>query len=173
MAAARQSRVGDPLDPETVVGPVISSSHRQRVESMIVAARDGGAELVAGGERPHLASGYFVAPTLLDHVRTDNVAAQEEIFGPVVSVLSFEDEDEAVEITNATDYGLHNYVYSGSTARAYDVARRLRSGSVGVNTIQRNPQAPFGGFKRSGVGRDGGSFGLQAYSELQSVLFPS
>lgn len=172
-SVARTIAVGDPLDPATVVGPVISGGQRDLVEALVGAARDAGAEVLAGGGRPDLPRGHYVQPTLLDVAGPDNVAASTEIFGPVVTMLTFDDDDEAVEIANATQYGLHDYVYSGSTARAHDVARRLRSGTVGVNTIQRNAEAPFGGCKRSGVGRDGGSFALQAYSELQSVLFPS
>ena len=170
---ARAVTVGDPLQPSTVLGPVISGAHRQRVEEFIATARGEGTDVVVGGERPALPRGYYVAPTLLDRARPDSAAASQEIFGPVVTVLSFDDEEEAISIVNSTEYGLHDYVYSQSTAHAYEVARRLRSGTVGVNTIQRNAEAPFGGFKRSGVGRDGGSFALQAYSEIQSVLFPS
>ncbi|MCC3770580.1 aldehyde dehydrogenase family protein, partial [Streptomyces sp. UNOC14_S4] len=99
--------------------------------------------------------------------------AREEIFGPVVVALSFEDDDEAVRIANSTSYGLYDYVFGADTGRAWALAARLRCGNVGINTLQRHPEAPFGGFKDSGVGRDGGSFGLHAYSELQSVVWSS
>jgi acyl-CoA reductase-like NAD-dependent aldehyde dehydrogenase len=97
---------------------------------------------------------------------------QQEIFGPVVVVLPFDDEDEGVALANGTDFGLNDYVFTADTARALRVARRLRSGSVAVNTAQQSPEAAFGGFKLSGVGRDRGSFALHAYSELQSIVWP-
>ena len=97
--------------------------------------------------------------------------AQEEVFGPVVVVLPFDDEDEAVAVANATPFGLYDYVWTADGNRAFTVANQLRSGNVGLNTLQRNHEAPFGGFKASGVGRDGGSFGLHAYSELQSIVW--
>ena len=99
-------------------------------------------------------------------------AVQEEFFGPVVVVLPFDDEDEAVALANSTEFGLYDYVFTQDTAKGMRVARQLRSGNVGINTAQRNHEAPFGGFKLSGVGRDGGSFGLHAYSELQSIVWP-
>jgi acyl-CoA reductase-like NAD-dependent aldehyde dehydrogenase len=110
---------------------------------------------------------------LLTGVKNEWRVAQEEFFGPVVVVETFDDEDEAVALANGTPFGLYDYVWSGDSVRAYRVARQLRSGNVGINTVQRNHEAPFGGFKLSGVGRDGGVFGLHAYSELQSIVFPS
>lgn len=98
---------------------------------------------------------------------------QEELFGPVVVALSFDDEDEAVAMANGTSMGLYDYVWSADAGRAFTIAQRLRSGNVGINTLARNNEAPFGGFKYSGIGRDGGSFGLHAYSEMQSVVWPS
>jgi phenylacetaldehyde dehydrogenase len=170
-AFARRLPVGDPLDRGTVVGPVISAAHRDRVEAYVAAGRDDGAEAVVGGERPALDRGSYVAPTLLTGCRPEMSVVQEEIFGPVVVVLPFADEEEAVALANGTPYGLYDYVWSRDAARAYRVAGRLRSGNVGVNTVQRNAEAPFGGFKMSGVGRDGGSFGLHAYTELQSIVW--
>ena len=99
-------------------------------------------------------------------------AAREEIFGPVLVVIPYDDDDEAVAIANDSDYGLYDYVYSGDTARAYDIARQLRCGHVGLNTAQRNHEAPFGGFKMSGIGRDNGDWGLEAYTEVQSIIWP-
>jgi phenylacetaldehyde dehydrogenase len=98
--------------------------------------------------------------------------AREEVFGPVITVIPFDAPDEAVAIANDSDYGLYDYVFTADTARAMRVARQLRTGNVGINTAQRNHEAPFGGFKQSGVGRDGGSYGLAAYSELQSIVWP-
>jgi acyl-CoA reductase-like NAD-dependent aldehyde dehydrogenase len=171
--AAKALKVGDPLAPDTVVGPVISEIQRDRIESMIAAGIDAGGQLVAGGSRPDLGTGFYVAPTLLVNVAPDNPATQEEFFGPVVVVLTFDDEDEAVALANGTPYGLYDYVYTADVGRGYRVASRLRTGMVGVNTSQRNHDVPFGGFKMSGVGRDGGTFGLHAYSELQSIVWPS
>jgi acyl-CoA reductase-like NAD-dependent aldehyde dehydrogenase len=172
-AAAGKLTVGDPLEPTTVVGPVISAAQRDRIEAHVAGGRDQGGSLVAGGERPALPSGYYVAPTLIADVKADMTVFSEEIFGPVVVVTSFDDEDEGVALANATDYGLNDYVFSQDTTRALRVARQLRSGSVALNTVQQHPEAPFGGFKLSGVGRDRGRFGLEAYSELQSIVWTS
>ena len=105
--------------------------------------------------------------------RSDMTVVQEELFGPVVAAMPFDDEDEVIALANQSPFGLYDYVYSGDAGRGFEVARRLRTGNVGVNTTQRNHETPFGGFKLSGIGRDGGSFGLHCYSELQSVVWPS
>lgn len=170
--AAGRLKVGDPLQPDTVVGPLISDVQRGRVEALIAAGVAQGGELVAGGERPDIDTGFYVAPTLLAGCKPDNVAVQQEFFGPVVVVVPVDDEDEAIAVANGTEFGLYDYVFSADTARAMRVAKQLRTGNVGINTAQRNHEAPFGGFKMSGVGRDGGSFGLHAYSELQSIVWP-
>jgi acyl-CoA reductase-like NAD-dependent aldehyde dehydrogenase len=170
--AAGRLTVGDPLAPDTVVGPVISDVQRGRIEALVQAGVDEGAELVAGGGRPDLDRGFYVRPTLLAGCKPGMRAVQEEFFGPVVVVLPFDDEDEAIALANGTEFGLYDYVFTGDSARGMRVARQLRSGNVGINTAQRNHEAPFGGFKQSGVGRDGGSFGLHAYSELQSIVWP-
>jgi acyl-CoA reductase-like NAD-dependent aldehyde dehydrogenase len=170
-AYAGALKVGDPTELDTVVGPLISAAQRERVEGHIAVGRDEGARLVAGGGRPsELKQGYYVEPTLFVADNTMAVARQE-IFGPVLVVIPFDDQDEAVAIANDSDFGLYDYVFSGDTARAFDVAGRLRAGHVGINTAQRNHEAPFGGFKMSGVGRDGGDYGLEAYSELQSIVW--
>ncbi|MFE5485518.1 aldehyde dehydrogenase family protein [Streptomyces sp. NPDC056527] len=165
-------KVGDPTAQGTVVGPVISAAHRDRVESYIALGRKEGARVVVGGERPDLAKGFYVAPTLLAECTNDMRVVREEIFGPVVVVVPFDDEEEGVALANDSDYGLIDYVWSGDVARAFRVAARLRAGGVGVNTIGRNMEAPFGGFKKSGVGRDVGSYALHAYSETQAVVWP-
>jgi len=172
-AFARALKIGHPMEPDTVVGPLISAAHRERVESYLELGAKEGAEVVTGGGRPqHMERGFYVEPTLLASCDNSMRVAREEIFGPVVVVMAFDDEDEAVAMANDSDYGLYDYVYSADTARAFAVARRLRAGHVGVNTAQRNHEAPFGGFKMSGLGRDGGDFGLHAYSELQSIIWP-
>ncbi|MFE7329846.1 aldehyde dehydrogenase family protein [Streptomyces sp. NPDC057565] len=165
--------VGDPAAKGTVVGPVISAAHRDRIESYVELGRKEGARVVTGGERPAGHDrGFYVAPTLLADCTNDMRVVREEIFGPVVVVVPFDDEEEGIALANDSDYGLIDYVWSGDVARAFGVARRLRAGGVGVNTIGRNMEAPFGGFKRSGVGRDVGSYALHAYSELQAIVWP-
>ncbi|MFJ5264408.1 aldehyde dehydrogenase family protein [Streptomyces sp. NPDC088387] len=171
-AYAGRLKVGDPRERDTVVGPVISAAHRDRVESYVELGRKEGASVVCGGERPPLSQGFYVAPTLLADCTNDMRVAREEIFGPVVCVVPFDEEDEGVALANDSDYGLIDYVWSADVSRAFRVARRLRAGGVGVNTVGRNMEAPFGGFKRSGVGRDVGSYALHAYSEVQAIVWP-
>ncbi|MEU1251970.1 aldehyde dehydrogenase family protein [Streptomyces chartreusis] len=169
---AGRLKVGDPREASTVVGPVISAEHRDRVESYVETGRKEGAVVVAGGERPPCERGFYVAPTLLADCTNDMRVAREEIFGPVVCVIPFDEEEEGIALANDTEYGLIDYVWSGDVARAFRVARRLRAGGVGVNTVGRNMEAPFGGFKQSGVGRDVGSYALHAYSEVQAIVWP-
>ena len=171
-AYARRLKVGDPREADTVVGPVISEAHRDRVEAYVELGRKEGAVVLAGGERPDHERGFYIAPTLLADCTNDMRVAREEIFGPVVVVVPFEEEDEGIALANDTDYGLIDYVWSGDVARAFRVARRLRAGGVGINTVGRNMEAPFGGFRKSGVGRDVGSYALHAYTEVQSIVWP-
>lgn len=168
---AKALKIGDPLEADTVVGPVISAAQRDRAEHIVESARIEGGKVVAGGTRPERPSGFYVAPTLIADVRPEMTVVQEEVFGPVITAQPFDTVDEAIELANGTQFGLHNYVYSGDKAAAYDIATQLRSGYVGINTGQQHPEAAFGGFGMSGVGRDGGSFGLDAYSEVQSVVW--
>ena len=159
---------GDPTDRGTLVGPLISEAQRDRVEAFVASGVEAGATLVCGGERPDL-GGWFVAPTLLADCTADMAVVREEAFGPVVVVLPHDDDDEAVALANDSDYGLFSYVYAGDLARAHGIGRRLETGNVALNSIQPHMEAPFGGFKMSGIGRDRGVWGLMAYSELQSV----
>jgi phenylacetaldehyde dehydrogenase len=166
-------KVGDPLDPATQVGPVISAAQRDRIEAHIDAGARAGAEVVVDGRRPAGPDrGFYVGPTLLAGCTNDMAVVREEIFGPVVVVVPFDTEDEAVALANDSDYGLYSYVFSADSARAYGIAQQIRSGRIGINTVQPNNETPFGGFKLSGVGRDGGDFGLHAYTELQAVIWP-
>jgi acyl-CoA reductase-like NAD-dependent aldehyde dehydrogenase len=165
--------VGDPTEPGTVVGPVITAAHRDRVEGYVRSGAQEGGEIVAGGTRPERPErGYYVAPTLIAGGRAGMKVVQEEIFGPVIVVVPFDDVEEGIDLMNGTDFGLYDYVFSRDTNRAMQVSKRLRAGNVGINTTQRNHNTPFGGTKLSGVGRDGGEFGLHAYTELQSVVWP-
>ncbi len=170
--AADRLKVGDPLEADTVVGPVITEAHRDRVQSMIDAGKSAGASVRAGGDLPDIDTGYYIAPTLLADCEPGADAVQQEFFGPVVVALPFDDEDEAISLANGTEFGLYDYVFTGDAGRGMRVARQLRSGNVGINTLQRHQEAAFGGMKQSGVGRDGGTYGLLAYSELQSVIWP-
>lgn len=171
-ATAPNLKVGDPTRPDTIVGPVISAVQRDRIEGFIKAGDDEGADVVVDGRGPAgLDTGFYVGPTLLAGCKQGMTPVQEEIFGPVIVAVPFDDEDEAISIANSTDYGLYDYVFSTDLERAYRTARQLRSGNVGINTAQRNHESPFGGFKLSGVGRDGGDFGLYAYTEMQSIVW--
>lgn len=164
--------VGPPLDPATVVGPVVSGVQRARIEAAIDAARAGGGEIVLGGTRPARPErGFYVSPCLVTgDAKSD--WANHEIFGPVIAAIPFDELDEGIAIANQTEYGLYDYVFTRDTGRALAVSERLAAANVGINTTQRNHEAPFGGTRQSGLGRDGGEFGLHAYSELQSVVWP-
>ena len=164
-------KVGNPLEKDTVIGPVITGAHRERVEGLVASATAEGATLATGGERPGLDTGFYVAPTLVVDAENHMTIAREEVFGPVITVIPFDTEDEAIAISNDSDYGLYDYVFTADSGKAMAVAKLLRAGNVGINTLQRNHEAAFGGFKYSGVGRDGGSWGLHAYSEMQSIMW--
>jgi len=167
-------RVGDPADPSVMLGPVIRPERRDAIESYVASGREQGAELVTGGARPAgLARGWFVAPTIFGNVRNDMRIAQEEIFGPVVSVLPFDDDDEAVRIANESDYGLFGSILSNDKPRAIEMAKRIRTGGVSINGASNSFQKPSGGFKHSGIGRENGRFGLEEYTELQVVMWPN
>ena len=170
-ATAPMLKVGEPTAIDTVVGPVISSAQRERIEGYIASGVSQGATLVVDGRRPDMARGFYVGPTLLADCRPEMTAVQEEIFGPVIVVVPFDDDEEGIAIANGTDFGLYDYVFSQNTERAFRMSKQLRSGNVGINTAQRNHDTPFGGFKMSGIGRDGGDFGLHAYTEMQSIVW--
>ena len=171
--AAPSLTIGPPESPDTVVGPLISAPHRARVESYIQAGADEGGEVVVDGRNPAgIDRGYYVGPTLIAGCHNGMKVVREEIFGPVISVVPFDTDGEAIAIANDSDFGLYDYVFSEDTARAFAVGEQLEAGQVGVNTAQRNHEAAFGGWKLSGIGRDGGVFGLHAYTEMQSILWP-
>ncbi|MDQ6915282.1 MAG: aldehyde dehydrogenase family protein [Actinomycetota bacterium] len=166
-----QLKVGDPFDEGVGVGPLVSAAQRERVRGYIEKGVEEGAKLVAGGAEPpeDAERGFFVRPTVFSDVRPDMTIAQEEIFGPVLVLIPYDGEDEAVEIANGTIFGLAGGVWSGDPERARRVARRLRTGQVEVNGATFNPMAPFGGFKQSGHGRELGHHGLEEFLELKAI----
>jgi acyl-CoA reductase-like NAD-dependent aldehyde dehydrogenase len=171
---ARNVKVGDPMDPGVGMGPLISAAQRSRVQTHVAAAVSDGATLVAGGKRPAgLDTGYYFEPTILTDVTPDSRIAQEEVFGPVLTVLRYRDEEDAVAIANNSQYGLSGAVWGGDVDRAVAVARRLRTGQVAVNGCIPG-DAPFGGFKQSGLGREGGGLpGLHTYMEPKAIGIPA
>lgn len=162
--------VGDPLDRATQIGPLASSAHRERVESYIAKGRADGARVLTGGGRPkHLERGWFVSPTVFADVDNRSTIAREEIFGPVLAVIPYQDEDEAIAIANDSEYGLGGSVWSRDRERATQLARRVVTGTIGVNGYVIDFAAPFGGVKHSGLGREFGPEALTAYQQLKSI----
>ena len=170
-SVAERTKVGDPTSEETQIGPLVSETQWNKVQTLIQAGIDEGATLVAGGTgRPDgLDKGYFVKPTVFAGVSNDMTIAREEIFGPVLSILPYEDEDDAVRIANDTPYGLSGYVSSGNLDRARSVAARLRTGMVHINGAWLDSMAPFGGYKQSGNGREWGAHGIDEFLEVKSI----
>lgn len=164
--------VGDPQDETTTLGPVANGAQFARVQQMIDSGIAEGAKLVAGGPgRPEgIARGYFVRPTIFSRVTPAMTIAREEIFGPVLSIIAYQDEDDAVRIANDTPYGLSGYVSSSDLARARRVARRLRTGNVHLNGAPVDTTAPFGGYKQSGLGREWGAWGIEEYLETKAII---
>jgi aldehyde dehydrogenase (NAD+) len=170
-SAFSQVRVGDPFDPATHMGPLVSSRQRDRVEGYIATGREQGATLVTGGGRPkELDRGFYVEPTLFANVDNSSTIAQEEIFGPVLTVIPADDEDQVVATANATIYGLNASVFTHDVDRARQVSRQLRSGTVGHNAFRTDFGMAFGGFKQSGIGREGGTEGLLPFLETKTVI---
>src|SRR5947209_11994772 len=171
--AAAKFKPGDPRSPDTRLGPLASAQQRERVRKYIRAGVEQGAQLVTGGpEAPAgLPKGYYVQPTIFAGVKPEMTIGREEIFGPELSVLPYEDDDDAVRIANDSMYGLAGGVWSGNPSRAEGIARRLRTGQVDINGGRFNPLAPFGGFKQSGRGRELGKFGLEEFLEVKSLQF--
>ena len=169
---AEKFSVGDPRTGEAKLGPLVSATQRDRVRNYIKKGIEEGATLATGGaDAPEgLEKGYFVRPTVFGNVRNDMTIAQEEIFGPVLSIIPYEDEDDAVRIANDSVYGLGGSVWAGSAERAKSVARRLRTGQVEINGGSFNLMAPFGGYKQSGNGRELGKYGLEEFLEIKAML---
>ncbi len=164
--------VGDPADPSVMLGPVIRAERRQKIEEYIASGTAEGARLTTGGGRPaDKPRGYFLQPTVFADVRNDMRIAREEIFGPVLSVLPFDDVEDAIRIANDSPYGLGGAIYAHDTAKALEVAQRIRTGTININNALNIQNLPFGGFKESGIGREGGRWGMDEYTEIQSVTW--
>ncbi|RQR27319.1 aldehyde dehydrogenase family protein [Burkholderia sp. Bp9142] len=170
--AAKTVRVGNPLDPDVAMGPVVSKAQFDRVQQYIAIGIEEGATVCTGGlGRPDgIERGYFVKPTIFSDVTPDMRIAQEEIFGPVLAVIPYDSEEEAIEIANGTEYGLGGYVFSSNRERGLSVGRQLRAGRVFLNGMASNTMAPMGGYKRSGNGREMGVFGLEEYLEVKAMI---
>ncbi|MCW2690535.1 MAG: NAD-dependent aldehyde dehydrogenase [Mycobacterium sp.] len=170
---ARSLTVGDPLDPETKVGPLVSKRQRERVEGYIAKGKSEGARMTTGGSRPAgLDRGWFLEPTVFADLDNNATVSREEIFGPVLSVIPYSTVQEAVALANDSVYGLGGSVWSSDPERAINVARRVQSGTVGVNHYVNDPVAPFGGIKQSGMGRELGPEGLHAFQAYKTIYLP-
>ena len=168
---AESTKAGDPRAADTKIGPVVSSIQWEKIQTLIKKGIEEGATLVSGGPgRPEgVEKGYYVRPTVFANVTNDMAIAREEIFGPVISIMGFKDEDEAVKIANDTPYGLAGYVSAGSIERARKVGRQIRAGNINLNGVPNERTAPFGGYKQSGNGREWGKFGLDEYLEVKAI----
>jgi len=170
--AAESTKVGDPFAEDTGMGPVVSEMQFDKIQGLIEKGIEEGAELVVGGPgKPEgLNAGYYVRPTVFANVNNDMTIAREEIFGPVLSILPYENEEQAIEIANDTEYGLYGYVSSGDVEHAKKVANRIRAGSVAINGAAADFSAPFGGYKQSGNGKEWGPFGFDEFLEIKAVI---
>jgi acyl-CoA reductase-like NAD-dependent aldehyde dehydrogenase len=164
--------LGDPWEAGTAMGPLSMGRQRDRVLDYIAKGREEGATLVRGGGNGGFNRGYFVEPTIFDDVTPDMTIAREEIFGPVVSIMRYRDEDHAVEIANDSLYGLSGTIFTADVNRGERIARRIRTGNISVNGLQISPNVPFGGFKQSGMGREGGPEGLETFLETKAIYVP-
>ncbi|MBV6823188.1 aldehyde dehydrogenase family protein [Pseudomonas sp. PD9R] len=171
--AVARLTLGDPMDPTTRMGPLVSAAHRDRVHAVIVDSESRGFDLIAGGSQaPVPETGYYIAPTVFGRVTPQSALAQQEVFGPVLSLITYETEQQAVEIANGTAYGLAGAVWAANTDHALSLALQLRAGQIDVNGAPYNPAAPFGGFGDSGLGREGGTYGIEEFVELRAIQMP-
>jgi aldehyde dehydrogenase (NAD+) len=169
-AAFAATKVGDPAEADTVIGPVVSKAHRERILGYVRKGVEEGAIVACGGKAPeHIAEGWYVEPTLLTNVHNDMTVAQEEIFGPVVALIAFDDEDDAVRIANDSRFGLAGCVFTSDTARGFEIARRIRTGTFSVNTFAADFNSPFGGFKQSGIGREHGPGAIEEFLLAKTI----
>lgn len=173
VAGAAMMAVGDPADPAAQLGPLISERQRERVEGYIAKGKEEGARIALGGGRPEgFDKGWYVEPTIFADVDNSMTIAREEIFGPVLAVIPYDSEDEAIKIANDSDYGLAGSVYTTDAERGLAVAKKIRTGTYAINWYAFDPGSPFGGYKNSGIGRENGPEGLEAFCETKSVLMP-
>lgn len=173
VAGAAMMAVGDPGDPAAQLGPLISGRQRERVEGYIAKGKEEGARIALGGGRPEgFDKGWYVEPTIFADVDNSMTIAREEIFGPVLAVIPYDSEDEAIKIANDSDYGLAGSVYTTDAERGLAVAKKIRTGTYAINWYAFDPGSPFGGYKDSGIGRENGPEGLEAFCETKSVLMP-
>ena len=172
VASVEGIKLGDPWDESTTMGPLSMGRQRDRVLNYIDIGRSEGAKLIRGGGNGGFNRGYFVEPTIFGDVTQDMTIAQEEIFGPVISLLTYSSEEEAIAIANNSDFGLSGTVFSTDLERAERIARQVRTGNISINGLQIDPGVPFGGFKQSGIGREGGPEGLEVFLESKAIYFP-
>ena len=174
-SVAEKAKPGDPKGEGTTMGPVVNKVQWDKIQGLIKKGIDEGATLVTGGlGRPEgLNKGFYVRPTVFADVTNDMTIAREEIFGPVLSIIGYKDEADAVTMANDTPYGLAGYVWSGNVERARKVANELRAGNINLNGVPNERSAPFGGYKQSGNGREWGKFGLEEYLEVKAIAGPS
>jgi betaine-aldehyde dehydrogenase len=169
-AAFASLKIGDPMEADTVIQPVITEAHRERVLRYIQTAVEEGATIATGGKvPPDQPEGWFVEPTLLSNVSNDMMVAQEEIFGPVVALIAYDDEADAIRIANDSDYGLSGCVFTADASHGFEIARQIRTGTFSVNTCTADFNSPFGGVKRSGIGREHGVTGLEGYLTTKTI----
>jgi aldehyde dehydrogenase (NAD+) len=171
-AVASGVKVGDPSKPDTAAGPVVSKLQWDKIQTLIKKGIEEGAKLECGGAGlpEGISAGYFVKPTVFSHVTNEMTIAREEIFGPVLSIIGYKDDADAIRIANDTPYGLSGYVSSGNIDRARGVARQIRAGNIHVNGAGVDPGSPFGGYKQSGNGREFGVWGLEEFLETKAIL---
>ena len=172
---ARSFTLGDPMNESTRLGPLVSKVQQERVREFIGQAIAQGAQLLIGGQSmpEGVVKGFFVSPTILGNVLPENTVAKEEVFGPVLSLIKYQDVDQAIDIANNTNYGLAGAVWGASSDEALTVAKKIRAGQVDINGANFNMLAPFGGFKQSGFGRELGKFGIDEFLELKSYQMPA
>lgn len=170
-SVASQLVIGPPEETSTVVGPVISSVQRHTIEGYVKSGIQAGARLLCGGNRPAFERGYYVAPALLADCSMEMTIAQNEVFGPVLITMPYDDDSEAIQLANASPFGLYSYVFSADAEHGCSVAAQLRSGAVSINTDLLHPEAPFGGVGLSGIGRDGGDYSILSYTEPRATLW--